>query len=274
MRPHDDLDAYLDGTLDDAQRLRFERELTADPELAREVELARAIDASLGRRFVAPEPSVLSARLRERAAAGGPGPSRFAVLALVTSLSAAAGLAVLFWPGDQPGDADPQLAQAPPGAGPGSAEGLGFEACAPLGDVRQVAYELCTFEGEAALRLTESWEAALGSDQLPLGCSVQSFASLEDVCREHYGEPLHLDPHELVRIEEVFAPEEPSSTTALRAVVSGEPSMLFVDRLADDPRPAPSSVEGLRLFRAELGGFVLYELTPHAEPCLLPLVRE
>lgn len=57
-------------------------------------------------------------------------------------------------------------------------------------------------------------------------------------------------------------------TTAMLCEVDGEPVMVFVDRLDADRQAAAITAEGggLRVFRSELSGLVLYEVTPLDKP--------
>jgi hypothetical protein len=59
---------------------------------------------------------------------------------------------------------------------------------------------------------------------------------------------------------------------ALMAKVDGDHSVVLVDRLINDkPLEEPSPGSGLKLFRREIGGLVLYEITPLSTPRLLDL---
>ncbi len=58
-------------------------------------------------------------------------------------------------------------------------------------------------------------------------------------------------------------------TTCLLAEVEGHKVVVFVDRLERDTAQPGPGTEGLNLFRRELGGLVLYEMTPLEEPALL-----
>lgn len=62
-----ELDRYLDGQLDAAERVAFERRLATDTELRAAVDRQQAIDAALRRRFAAPD----AATLLDRALANG-----------------------------------------------------------------------------------------------------------------------------------------------------------------------------------------------------------
>ncbi|MGI9427842.1 MAG: hypothetical protein ACR2NM_04245 [Bythopirellula sp.] len=61
-----------------------------------------------------------------------------------------------------------------------------------------------------------------------------------------------------------------SRTTTMLARVDGEPILVFVDILQRDSKPAkPAWSSGLNLFRQELAGLVLYEVTPLDQPRVL-----
>ena len=54
-----------------------------------------------------------------------------------------------------------------------------------------------------------------------------------------------------------------SETTSMLARVEGKPIIVFIDRVDRDIQPdEPSKLSGLNLFRKELDGLVLYEITP------------
>lgn len=58
-------------------------------------------------------------------------------------------------------------------------------------------------------------------------------------------------------------------TAVLLTRVGGEPVLVLVDRAEVDTRPSLPPLSGLRLFRREVGGMVLYELSPLDHPTLL-----
>lgn len=60
------------------------------------------------------------------------------------------------------------------------------------------------------------------------------------------------------------------STVTVLGNVDNEPILVFVDRLSADQLPPPPVPEGLNLFRREIDDLVLYELTPHDHPAVLP----
>ncbi len=57
------------------------------------------------------------------------------------------------------------------------------------------------------------------------------------------------------------------NSTAMLARVEGKEVIVFVGKIGRDPHPVePSPESGLHLFRKELAGLVLYEITPPTEP--------
>lgn len=60
------------------------------------------------------------------------------------------------------------------------------------------------------------------------------------------------------------------STVTVLGNVDNEPILVFVDRLSIDQLPPPPVPEGLNLYRREIDDLVLYELTPHDRPGVLP----
>src|SRR5262245_5218610 len=94
----DQLERYLDGSLDDAERAAFDESLRADSARRREVELQARIDATLGRLFRAetPDPQHVTAVLAAAGASDKPKTAQRGAPALwwgVAGLAAAAALA-------------------------------------------------------------------------------------------------------------------------------------------------------------------------------------
>ena len=67
-----------------------------------------------------------------------------------------------------------------------------------------------------------------------------------------------------------YIPGITQHTTTMMCRVDDQPVMIFVDRLADDIRPdkifAESRPRGLHVFRKELAGLAIYEVSPLATP--------
>lgn len=98
---HSELDRYLDGAMSAGEREAFERALTRDAGLRREVEAQRAVDAALTRAFGA-IPSVPALALGSAASSAAAGVSRRLVLrwSVAAAALAAAGVGgyFAFWP--------------------------------------------------------------------------------------------------------------------------------------------------------------------------------
>ncbi len=64
-----------------------------------------------------------------------------------------------------------------------------------------------------------------------------------------------------------------SDSVMILLVKNGKtPVVVFMDKATAD-RPQPLSRKGLSVFRAEINGLVLYEVSPLPEPCVLPLLH-
>ena len=64
------------------------------------------------------------------------------------------------------------------------------------------------------------------------------------------------------------------NTMALLVQVDGAPVIVFIDRADADRTLDPPVEDRLRLFKKDVGDFVLYEVTPFNEPHVLPLIHE
>ena len=89
---------------------------------------------------------------------------------------------------------------------------------------------------------------------------------------ERQQQPLLLRPMAAGRVMVglAYIPGINEMTTTLMCLVDGEPVMVFVDRLQDDIRPdlefAKAPPPGLHVFRKQLAGLAIYELTPWEAP--------
>jgi hypothetical protein len=237
------IDAYLDGELDAAARAAFEERLRGDAALRAEVELERRIGGRL-RAIMAP-PESIDAPLHAGAGAspaGAPGPvagrvgpvRRVGPLLRIAAVLALAGVGA--W-----------LAVARPWAPP-AAE-------VALGEVRQRM---------VAQGFQPAW--VCGDD-----------AEMLRYTRERLGTPMTIHPGPGVQLVgwHYTGGALGEHAQVLLATVDGVRSVVVMDR-AEHDRPqragAAAEGEGLRLHRREVGGVVMYELSPRAEAAILPSV--
>jgi hypothetical protein len=261
-----DLDAYLDGLLSPAEREKFARRLATDLSLRAELELQRKIDRELRRQFQPPPvpsldvahsaaetslealqangkhhrlpdpPAADVSQLKSPAGIGprkGPWPLKSSPLA-TASLILVATLAwiLVFW-----------------NLRPGAPHRVVFKE-RPLAEVYQetIAYGFEPYyvcEEEERFRSTFYYRhgAALKLGELPPG-------------------------REMVGLS--YPPSISRHSTAMLARVDGEEVMVFVDKLSRDrPIEPPPPESGLRMFRRELQGLVMYEVTPLDEPRMM-----
>ena len=252
-QPEDLLAAYLDGTLSLDEQQQFEQRLSQDPELRAELELARRIDASLRKQFAAPRLPASWDFVAEESTASGPQP--------LSTVSA-----------DQNG----RLLNAD--ASVGGSERHGSRRAAlwavaasimwlavlwQLWPRSEPAYTWRSLDNIYVTRVTAGFEA----DWL---CSdARQFAT---TFLDRQRQPLLLGPMPAgtTMVGLAYIPGISERTTTLMCRVDGKPVMVFVDRLADDIRPdlefAKAQPAGLNVFRKELAGLALYELTPWDSP--------
>jgi hypothetical protein len=258
----DDLDLYVDGLLDDERRAAFERKLFADPELAAALERQRSLKARLTAAFPVPEDPVAIAQralAAGRALPGGRprrvGGRRLALLrvAVAASLLAALGL----WAAGVFHVVDEAPAVVVDTGGPGHGiDGPGElvgRVDRPGPDVREGEMSCVAFGGLYA-ELADDWRQAAAACRLP-----------HDLARhfqESLGQELLVDREDELPIEGPCTIRRWPTTTLLVSPQQPEPILILVDQLARDPRPVLEPGSPAHLFRRELGGLVLYELTP------------
>ena len=231
QKPDDNLEAYLDGTLSEATRAQFAREVEQDRELQAAAELQRRIDAVLVRHFQAPAPPTdVASRLRAPATLAVPRPWRRRALLTAAAAAAAAIWGVLGW----------QL-YTPPHRRPV------YDPRVPLPTIYENSVAagfkptwVCEDDHVFASTFFERQGQGLLLSQLPEGSRMEGLAYFGGLS---------------------------GTTTTMLARVDGTPVMVFVDRLEADARQAkPARSSGLHLFRKELPGLVMYELTPFNKP--------
>lgn len=252
--PGSELDAYLDGRLDEWGLAAMESRFDSDPALVRERETARSIDVAIGRLFAPPVLAQLESEVSHRSAGAALGndPTRLArrgrswsarwALLVAGSMAAAAAIVIGVL------TVAPQrwLQSAPAGRGetmPSTPEAVyarlvagGFQpywACADDAEFREFT---------AAEYATPFLFASAPSVEV-LGWAYQT-----EVLGRRPG--------------------------IILARVDGSPVVVLVDRTEHDRPMALSPESGLALHRRELSGIVLYEITPTSEPSVIPFAFE
>jgi hypothetical protein len=229
------LDAYLDGRLDEAARKAFEQHLREDEDLASRVEIQTSVDQSLQRQFSDTEPSevnmrAIAAALASRSESLGP-PSTIHIVyhgALRTVISAAAAAIV------------------------GIAAMLLFN-----GDDTETPF----FEPRPLVRL---YQESIANGFAPY-YECRDDERFADTFLRRQSQPLRLlpmpDGSEMLGIS--YPGGLSRDTTAVLCRVDGTAVMVFVDRAeSDDLHAADNDDPRLNVFRHEKYGLVFYEVTP------------
>ncbi|MEO2023033.1 MAG: hypothetical protein ABGX05_14525 [Pirellulaceae bacterium] len=230
----DQIDAYLDGLLDQSQHAAFQQQLATHPEIAREIQLQQQIDATLQRQF--PPASAPEGQLPECLASPSPPPSLLTIESgrrashRVWRLAAVGVAAAVIWI-----VAIWQL-------GPIREESPFFEPLPVATVYRDVLkhgfepYYECDEEARFAATFSHRLGQPLRLAALPLGSRMLGISYPGGLSRD---------------------------TTAMLCRVDGQPVMVFVDRLsADQPQAGRNDDPHLRVHRAVKSGLVFYEVTP------------
>jgi anti-sigma-K factor RskA len=231
--PDAQLEAYLDGLLTGQERAAMEARVASEPELKRQAELQRRINAGLERLFRVETPvngrlaaHLMSARRKRDAPAARPAKMWWA--AAVAAVAAAIAWALVGAPLQRGRLEEPLFAARPLADVYRETVAEGFE---PYYECREADRFAETF----ALR------QGLPLKLLPLGSGAEMLGL-------SYPGGLSRD------------------TTAMLCRVDGEPVMVFVDRAsADKPAAMDHADASLRVFRDQRDGLVFYEVTPLAQ---------
>ncbi|MEM7203125.1 MAG: hypothetical protein AAF628_22885 [Planctomycetota bacterium] len=229
-RDGSDLDAYLDGLMDDADRLRFERRLLADDALRQELATARSIENSLRRTM---QPTALAPGDLADVIDGPVTPQRPEIFGRWRLVSAAAAMLlvlVAWWSPWRPG-VDP------------AAVAVG----ASWAELYQNAADRDFNVGSDLCNTPAQLTGLLGID---LGRNIDVRRDTDVVLRGVCSSP---DYEELRAMVVQAAPD-------LHVLV-------FVAALVDDPRPQLPERSSLHLHRHALEPFVIYELSPSPTAC-------
>lgn len=265
------LEAYLDGLMNDAERAAFAESLRTDPARRRQVELQARIDGALEQLFHVETPS------RAQIAAA---------LAGAVGSADAAESAPLNTPASYVVRASTPASVASPAPRPQRARtywaGIGLAAAAAIGWLVASLVLHRPAENEpyfAARPLVDVYRDAIANGFEPTyDCrDPELFAA---TFRQRQGEPLQLlaMPPDMRMLGLAYVGGLSRHTTAMLCRVDGKPVMVFVDRRSAD-RPDAANVggaglngAGLRVFREERDGLVFYEVTPLGEPRVMQLL--
>ncbi|HEY1601447.1 MAG TPA: hypothetical protein VGG64_17730 [Pirellulales bacterium] len=229
------LDAYLDGTLDEVSRARFAHDLAGNRELQAEVQLQAQIDAALRRNLQPPVAPVDFAALLKGGAqtikiSSQMPRRRRAIVIISTAAAAMLAWAVVGWQFLAPANRQPV-----------------YDPVKPL----DVIYHTRVAEG-----FKPTWV-----------CEDDHVFASTFKDRQGQGLLLAAMPPGSHMVGLAYFGGLSRYTTTMLAKVDGAPVMVFVDR--DEPDLQPPQLDpgtGLHLFHKKMNGLVLYELTPLDQP--------
>ncbi|MEE8169463.1 MAG: hypothetical protein V3T70_02850 [Phycisphaerae bacterium] len=237
-----DMDAYLDGVMDEAERRTFEQRLDQDAELRAAAALQRDIDDVLRRRFAAPDGERVRQRIESangRSVRTAARPRRAAArrtwgLAAAAVVVLAAGVAWWTWP------------RTPSVTGPEPWRTLAQVYQDDLAAGWKPEYVCTDPDHFAIIHFRRLGQGAMLADMSPPGIQLLGIS---------------------------YARSMSDRTTYLIARIEGKPVAAYLDRLEHDEGATLPPDSGLNLFRRELEPLVLYEVTPLDRPHLLDLYQ-
>lgn len=247
LEPGDAVDRYLDQLMSPPERAEFERRLAQDPELAAHIHRQQQVDTVLRQYGRAPSADRVLRGIREHIAA----------------LPAA--------------DAPVQPPQFRIGPTPAWRR-LAFAAVLVLGliGVWQVALVLTAgptgkYETGPHRTMIQAYRDTVdGGFKASWVCDNDAVFAM--VFKDTFGQMLSMNlplPAQTkangLNYFDIFS----EKTVGMLGEVSGQPVMIFIDRLKNDEGNQPSVQDGLHVFRRSLGTLVLYEVTPLDQPGLL-----
>jgi hypothetical protein len=237
MTDRERIDRYLDGQLDAGERASFEAALAHDSSLRAEVELQRRIDGALEAAVPHGDPDAILARARA-AVVARPRPRRLVRVALVLGVFLLVLGALAWWLAPAPEEAPQGYKRGPP---------------RPL----EVIYADRVQTG-----FKPDWVCK----------DEKEFA---DTFKKELGVPLAFAPTpQVAMVGLAYTTSLSSQTVAFLAHVDGREVIVFLDTIKHDSHPKLPAGSTLHIFRSELGGLVLYELTPLDEPHAAALFKE
>jgi hypothetical protein len=245
-RPQPDalLDLYLDGLMDEDQRLAFERDLADDPAQQEEVLRQDEVNASLRRMMTPPAPERLRDLLNgsEEPRTEDPSPRRtrrapdrlrlFRPLAIAASVMLCVLGGWMIWTALGPGPRTPDPYAPQPWRS------------------MQTVYE-------------EKIDTGFRPDWV---CRTDD--EFQDTFRRQLGQRLLMGelPRGTAMLGLAYSNTITPWTISMLGETDGQRVIVFIDRLEEDKGPSVPQDSDLNVFRRELGKLVLYELSPLQEP--------
>ncbi|MEC9373523.1 MAG: hypothetical protein VYC34_06750 [Planctomycetota bacterium] len=256
-QPRPDLDPFIDKSLDAEQRRAFERRLERDAALREEVELQARIDEGLRRLFDRPSQQGVSPALRltESTAGAEPGARPRRRFAMLLPIAAAAVVAMTFagvWWAMRP--------TAPPSS-----------SLAVVDRERPTRVDVANHPSD--LELIYNYQANTNEFTPRVVCAPGP--EFVEYMLTRFDRPL--DFRQQAGAPTVIgwdygAPTFSMMTTQLLATEEDGPGVVvLMDRIEDDKPVVLPPGSGLHAHRREVGGIVLYEITPSPAPELLDL---
>jgi hypothetical protein len=223
------LERFLDGTLDEADRIEFERELARRNGVRGEADLQSRIDDSL-RRLFDPARDAKPPEARETVATMPPRRRLRGPLAVAAGFVLLVAGGWLLWNTLRPAASD--------GYGPWRS----LEQVYAAADTGELDFWVCEDEKEFIDTFVSHYAQPLMLGDLPGDVETLGLA----YCRS-------LSP----------------TSTCVLSKVDGRMVVVVVDRIERDRVTPPSPGSGLNRFRGTVGALVLYEITPLDEPRLI-----
>jgi len=245
------LNAYLDDALTDEQRAKFEALIAKDPAARRQLELQQAVDASLQRSFDPPASQPTNIGDLEKQAQFRAGASsvtdkssnqsvartfRWQRYAMAALFALVAGGGAWWWSQDGGGGTTDPTYQYPT--------------------------LLAFYDASAKNDFKEDWVCA----------SPSEFAATFQT-RVGYGLNQPNVPANVQLLGLKYGKTITGLTVHIMAKVDGEGVIVFVDKKSRDPKPDMKQGD-LNVFRREMDHLIVFEMTPHDEPAILPKLEE
>lgn len=235
--PDEMLDAFLDGVLPPDEQARMQARVATDADLKAQVQRQTAVDASLARLFAPPVAPTVQGR---------PSPRRPAKTWLRPKVAAIAAIILVGI-----------------GCGMWALSGYLFPSEPPYTGATYLIHR-------APTTIAAEYHALVkGGFKPEWVCRTQG--QFAQTFQTNLGEPLLFDDASpaIKMVGLSYANVLSEHTIVFLGTIDGAQALVFVDRLQNDrPQTLPDD-SGLHLFREQVGGLVLYEVTPLDKPSLL-----